>query len=131
MKSKVTKAEFKNDYDSKYGTMNVFTIEFENGQKGQYQSKSRNQDKFVVGKEAEYEVTPVDGYPDKIKPVQANNFTGAKKFDPVAEEKRQKLIVAQSSIKAAVDLAVGGVVKYEQLEAASKKIYEIAYKISE
>ena len=39
--SKVTKAEFNRSYDGNFGTMHVHDIAFENGDIGQYTSKSK------------------------------------------------------------------------------------------
>ena len=72
----VTMAQQTRTWESKeHGTFFVHSIMFENGDGGEYSSKSQTQDKFVVGKDAQYELTPVDNYPDKIKPV-APTFTG-------------------------------------------------------
>ena len=88
-------------------TFYKFEIEFENGHAGEYSSKFENQTKFVVGKETEYERIE-NGKFIKIKPVsnfQQNNASGGgfKKDDNV-----QKMIVRQSSLKAAIDLICAG-----------------------
>ena len=107
-KSKVIKAEFNgNTWESKFGGMLYdHDIEMENGDKGVYASKFENQDKFVVGHEAEYTFTGGD-FP-KIKPV--SNFTqfpsGPNTTYAKPDTERQELIVKQSSLKAAVDLCI-------------------------
>lgn len=56
-------------------TYHVHSIEMENGDKGEYSSKSPNQDKLKVGEEANYEYHPATGnFPPKIKPKQAEKF---------------------------------------------------------
>ena len=114
-KSVVTKVTPNGTWDGQYGLMYKFDIEFENGQGGEYLSKFENQTKFVVGKEVEYERTE-RGQFVKIKPV--SNFQpgqssggGFKKDDNV-----QKMIVRQSSLKAAVDLCIAeGVYTHEDI----------------
>lgn len=107
-KSQVTKAEFTGKtWESKFGgTLYDHDIEMENGDKGVYASKFENQDKFVVGREAEYEFKEGD-FP-KIKPV--SNFTpfpsGGNTNYAKPDSDRQELIVKQSSLKAAVDLCI-------------------------
>ncbi len=55
-----------------YGLFYVHFIQFENGDKGEYNSKEQNQTKFTVGQDADYEYTPNQNpqYPGKIKPAQ-------------------------------------------------------------
>ena len=74
-------------------------ISFENGDAGEYSSKTREQDKFVVGQETEYEF--IDGNFPKVKPVyqKPQSFGGGFKKDDTV----QKMIVKQSSLKSAVD----------------------------
>ena len=99
-KSKVTSAQPNGTWEGKFGLMYKSEISFENGDAGEYSSKNREQDKFVVGKETEYEF--IGGNFPKVKPVyqkpQSFGGGGFKKDDNV-----QKMIVKQSSLKAAVD----------------------------
>mgnify|MGYP003134200550 CR=1 FL=1 len=104
-KSKVTNVQANGTWEGKFGMMYKFEVSFENDDTGEYSSKSKEQDKFVVGQEMEYEY--IDGRFPKVKPVYAkpdfsnNGFAagaGYKKDDNV-----QKMIVKQSSLKAAVE----------------------------
>lgn len=75
----VNHVEFKKEFDGKYGTSYVFYIEMQNGDKGEYTSKSRDQKKFIVGQEAKYETETISneyGTFQKIKPIQENSFGG-------------------------------------------------------
>jgi hypothetical protein len=81
----------------------------ENGDHGQYMSKTKDQSKFIVGVEANY--THDTSKPDfpKIKPfnefkpnVSGNNFNGSRQSQNSPDV--QKMIVRQSSLKAAVDI---------------------------
>lgn len=69
----VTKAEYtgKTWTNQEGKVFHFHDIAFDNNDAGQYMSVKDNQDKFKVGEQAEYEVIPKDGYPDKIKPVQS------------------------------------------------------------
>ena len=101
--SKVTSVQSNGSWEGKYGIMYKFEIGFENGDVGEYSSKNQEQNKFVIGTSAEYEYT--DGKFPKVKPVYAkpesfnNSFSNASNDNP----DRQKLIVKQSSLKAAVE----------------------------
>ena len=103
-KSKVTNVQANGTWKGNYGLMYKFEVSFENGDCGEYSSKSKDQNKFIEGQETDYEFT--DGKFPKVKPVWTQEQTQStpptqstfKKTDDV-----QDLIVRQSSLKAAVD----------------------------
>ena len=101
--SKVTSVQSNGSWEGKYGVMYKFEIGFENGDVGEYSSKNQEQNKFVIGTNADYEYT--DGKFPKVKPVYIkpdsfnNSFSNSSNDNP----DRQKLIVKQSSLKAAVE----------------------------
>jgi hypothetical protein len=100
----VTNATYKNSYDGNNGTVYYHTIEFDNGDKGSYGSKSQDQNKFVVGKETDYEWVKDDKGYIKIKPVQqggGGGFRGAAPANPKAEN-------ARAALNTAALLIVGG-----------------------
>jgi|TARA_R100000084_G_C4646651_1_gene147169 hypothetical protein len=67
-----------------------FEVEMENGDIGQYSSIKKEQDKFVVGQEVEYEF--IDGRFPKVKPVyqKPQSFGGGSKDDPNRQIKIDK-----------------------------------------
>ena len=88
-------------FEGSYGLMYKFEIEI--GEHiGEYASKSKDQNKFVVGQQTDYEF--VGGKYPKIKPVYNKPFTPNKSFNDNPE--RQLMIVKQSSIKVASDLCI-------------------------
>ena len=101
--SKVTSVQSNGSWEGKYGVMYKFEIGFENGDVGEYSSKNQEQNKFAIGTNADYEYT--DGKFPKVKPVYIkpdsfnNSFSNSSNDNP----DRQKLIVKQSSLKAAVE----------------------------
>jgi len=95
-------------WDGKFGLMYKFEITMENGDMGQYMSKSKDQNKFTVGAEVDYEYH--DGDYVKIKPHNTFQQTGGGVVSPTRVAKGvdvQELIVKQSSLKAAVDFCKG------------------------
>ena len=112
--SKVTKVTPNGTWDSQYGLKYKFEIEMENGDLGEYNSKTKEQTKFVVDQVVDYEFK--DGQFPKINPVYANNFSGGgggsfKKNDAV-----QEYIIKQSSLKCAVDLCIAqGIYSHEDI----------------
>ena len=114
-KSKVNGVSANGTWDSKYGTMYKFEVSFENGDVGEYNSKTQDQNKFVIGQEADYSITSREYNGNTfytIKPVQAQqSFGGGYKKDPETE----KRIARMSVLKVASDLVVNGDVKLHDL----------------
>ena len=107
-KGVVTQAQANGTWEGKFGLMFKHEITFDNGDSGEYSSKSQDQTKFVVGQETDYEF--IDGKFPKIKPV--NTFQPGN-FIPKAKDDVQEYIVKQSSLKCANDFVIanGGDVK--------------------
>lgn len=108
-KGKVVAVNPQGDYQLKDGrTLYKFVLTFDNGDTGEYSSVKPDQNKFVVGQEAEYELNATQ-YGNRIKPVysQGGGFSGGGysggKYSAGSDDK-QKMIVKQSCLKAAVDL---------------------------
>jgi len=103
-RSKVKNVQASGTWDGKFGIMYKFEVEFENGDAGEYSSKSKDQTKFVVGQETDYEY--IDGKFPKVKPVWVQNQqqinTGSNN-QTTKPDNVQDMIVKQSSLKAAVE----------------------------
>lgn len=102
-KSKVISVQANGSWDGSYGTMYKFEIVFQDGTVGEYSSKSKDQNKFEVGAETEFEYT--GGKFPKVKPVYAQ--PNVQSSSPVRSfgksDDVQIKIVRQSMLKAAVD----------------------------
>lgn len=103
-KSKVMSVQANGSWEGNYGVMYKFEIVFQNGDVGEYSSKSQAQNKFEQGAETEYEYH--GGKFPKIKPHYSKpqgGFSGggAKSFGK-SDDVQQK-IVRQSMIKASID----------------------------
>lgn len=88
--SVVTNVQANGSFDSTYGTFYRFEIEFENGDAGQYSSKSQAQTKFVIGQEAFYTLA-TNGKFTNVKPAEnpsapRQSFSGGKSFGKSPEE---------------------------------------------
>lgn len=93
----------KGDYQLRDGkTLYKFFVSFDNGDSGEYSSVKPDQDKFNVGQEVEYELNATQ-YGNKIKPVYNSGGSYSPKYSSGSDDK-QKMIVKQSCLKAAVDL---------------------------
>ena len=108
MKARVVSVSPKGDYQLRDGkTLYKFFVSMDNGDSGEYSSVKAEQDKFLVGQEVEYELSSTQ-YGNKIKPVynQGGGYSGGgytPKYSAGGDDK-QKMIVKQSCLKAAVDL---------------------------
>tara|TARA_Y100001973_G_C5204906_1_gene340743 strand:+ start:1957 stop:2376 length:420 start_codon:yes stop_codon:yes gene_type:complete len=100
--SKVTSAQANGTWEGKYGIMYKHEIAFENGDSGEYSSKSAEQNKFVVGQVTEYEF--IEGKFPKVKPV--SNFQQGGYATVKQGDNREKSIVKQSSLKCATDFVI-------------------------
>jgi len=108
------------DFESQYGHFYKWLLEFEDGFKGEYLSKTETQNKFIEGQTASIEVTTreYNGTTiNKIKP--ASTFqVGGKSYTPAPKDnKTQEYIIKQNALTNACNI-VG--------EADIPKIIEIA-----
>ena len=95
-------------YTGQYGTLYGFYVTFENGDNGKYNSKSADQNKFVVGQEATYDYIPRE-YNGKtyytVKPVNPQYATptssGAVQGTHTSKDES---IIRQTALKAAAEL---------------------------
>ena len=105
MKARVVSVSPKGDYQLRDGkTLYKFFVSMDNGDSGEYSSVKADQDKFVVGQEVEYELSSTQ-YGNKIKPVYNQGGGGYSRSNySSGGDDKQKMIVKQSCLKAAVDL---------------------------
>lgn len=104
MTARVVSVSPKGDYQLRDGkTLYKFFVSMDNGDSGEYSSVKADQDKFVVGQEVEYELTNTQ-YGNKIKPVYSQGGGGYTPSYSSGSDDKQKMIVKQSCLKAAVDL---------------------------
>jgi hypothetical protein len=116
--SKVTNVAGIGTWNGQYGVMYKFEVSFENGDSGQYMSKSQEQTKFKVGESATYTIEGKEFNGQTyytVKPVMAQQpFQGGGKpyqKDPETE----KRITRMSVLKVAGDLVINGQVKLHDL----------------
>lgn len=104
--AKVVSVTPKGDFAFNGKTFYKFFVSLDNGDSGEYNSVKADQDKFIAGAEVEYEITS-NQYGNKIKPVYSGGNSGGGYTKPSyssGNDDKQKMIVKQSCLKAAVDL---------------------------
>jgi len=101
-KSKVMSVTPNGTWEGNYGVMFKFEIVFQNGDVGEYSSKNKDQNKFEVGAETEYEYT--GGKFPKVKPVYVKPQAGSSPGMSFGKSNDVQIkIVRQSMLKASVD----------------------------
>lgn len=132
------RCDFKKSFYSQKGNkeMFVFIVQFDNGDNGEFVTSKNPQDYFTINQRAKYLFEARDGYPPNIKAIRENNFGGGNRGGgsretPQEREMKNRQIVAQSSVKAAVELISSGKVGASLLAVTAKKIFDITYSISE
>ena len=117
MKKKVEDVKSEGGFDSQWGYFYKFIITFEDGMVAEYLSKSETQNKFILGKEIDVEITQRDYNGKKINKVKpVSTFQGGSRPAPKADNV-QELIVKQNALTNACNV-IG--------EADVVKIIEVA-----
>ncbi|WP_421752892.1 hypothetical protein [Croceimicrobium sp.] len=130
------RCEFKKSFTARGGSeMFVFIVQFDNGDTGEFVTTKNPQDYFTVNQRSKYLLKDRsnDGYPPDIKAIRENNSIGGRggaRETPQEREDKNRQIVAQSSVKAAIELISSGKVRVEQMAETAKKIFDITYSIS-
>ena len=101
-------------YNGQYGTLYGFYVTFENGDNGKYNSKSADQNKFVLGQEATYDyipreyngktyytVKPVNPQYANVAPQSGSNATSAPSGTHTSKDES---IIRQTALKAAAEI---------------------------
>ena len=104
--SKVVSVQANGSWTGNYGEMFKFELAFENGDTGEYSSKSADQQKFIQGNEATYTIDTSNPKYPKIKPVFVQISGGFKGGYNKENPERQRMIVKQSSLKVALDFMI-------------------------
>lgn len=121
MKSIVTKIT-KMDRKDSYGNTS-FVVEFKTGEKGYYTSKNENQNKFVVGQEADFNIEEKQGskgvyYKITVPQSEGKPFGGKPAIDP----KTQMISFSASYTK---DIIVAGKAGLQDFEKVFNQIYNV------
>jgi hypothetical protein len=121
MKAVIKETKFVKEFDSKYGKMYSFSVSYDD-KKAYYNSKNQDQQKFIVGKEAEFTEEIKEGKGGQyivIKPMQAFGKSGYAK-----EIKKEQSKYSGFAVSYCKDLIIAGKIEMKDWEAASKKIFQ-------
>ena len=103
--AKVISSKQTRDFKGQKGQIYVHEVEFDNGDKGDYNSISKDQNKFVPGQEVEYEITTSERehngktYTDvKIKPIKKEFVPGKRQMSPEEQKQISKQVAYECAI---------------------------------
>jgi hypothetical protein len=122
-RSAVTNVTANGTYNGQYGMLYKFQISFANGDVAEYNAKTQNQTKFVVGQEVDYVLTDREYqgtiyYKCKPAEVQQGGFSGGGFQAPKPKDPDTgKHIMRMSVLKVAGDLAINGNIKLHEVLA--------------
>ena len=118
-RSAVTNVTANGSFNGQYGTLYKFEVTFANGDSGEYNSKTQDQTKFVIGKEVDYTITGRDFNNRmyfKVQPVAQQQAPGG--FTPKAKDpETDKRITRMSVLKVAGDLVINGDIELKEILA--------------
>lgn len=120
--SKVVGVQGNGTFANDYGTFYKWEVDFENGDSGQYNSKTETQSKFVMGQDAKYTLTSREHNGNTyytVKPFFDQNTPGGGKWQP--DPLKDARITRMAVLKAAVELAAAGKINTPDVLAAAGK----------
>jgi len=129
-KGVVTSAQGNGTWDSKYGTMYKFEVAFDNGDVGEYNSKSQDQAKFIVGQEAEYTISSREYNGSMyytIKPAQPVGGFTAGGYKAKADPEKDKRIAKLAVLKSATELVTAKLVDRKDIFAIADEMMKWVY----
>lgn len=113
---KITRMDKKDTYGN-----TSFIIEFDNGDKGFYTSKSEDQKKFIIGNVADYEIEVKQGSKGPYNKITAPQQDGFGKPGKVQVDPRVQMISFAAAYTK--DLIVGGKIGIQDFEKEFNRIY--------
>ena len=122
MKALITEVTFIKEYDSKFGKLYSFNVSYD-GRSAYYSSKSKDQTKFVTGREAEFTEetkTSQNGTYIVVRPPQQNKQSNFGKA--LSKEKTRYSGFAVSYAK---DLLVAGRINRDELADQAWILFEL------
>ena len=128
--SKVVQVSGNGTYDGQYGRLYKWEIVLENGDSGQYMSKTENQNKFIIGQDATYTITGKDFNGRTyytIKPAEAPKPQGSTGNRFQKDPETEMRITRMSVLKSAIDLVTHDKIALHQVLEHAKMFERYVY----
>lgn len=124
MKAKITAVKWLREFETKFGVMHLHKIEYDN-KEAFYTSKSKEQNKFVVGQEAEFEEETKAGKNGEfisIKPIK-QAWTGGSGYAKAIKKEQSKY--SGFAVSYAKDLVIAGKIDLSDLPKYTKSMFNL------
>ena len=122
MKALITKVTFKDEKETKFGMQYTFLVEYD-GKKAYYNSKKKDQTKFVEGQEAEFtETEHTSGKGNTYYIVKPEYKGGNSNFGRQLQREQSKY--SGFAVSYAKDLVIADKIGFEQLLPAAQKMFD-------
>lgn len=122
MKAKITQVKYLKDYETKFGIMYSFIVEYD-GKKAFYSCKKKEQDKFKIGEDAEFTEEEKEGKNGKyllIKPIQNNAYSPYNKA-----VKKEQSRYSGFAVSYAKDLCIAGKIDFKDISTYSTVLFDL------
>lgn len=122
MKAKITQVKYLKDYETKFGIMYSFIVEYD-GKKAFYSCKKKEQDKFKIGEDAEFTEEEKEGKNGKyllIKPIQNNAYSPYNKA-----VKKEQSRYSGFAVSYAKDLCIAGKIEFKEISQYSTVLFDL------
>jgi len=122
MKALIKDAKWQKEYESKFGVLHLHKVWYDE-KTAYYSSKSKDQNKFVKGQEAEFNEIEKEGKNGKyyvIKPIYENK--GQSNY--ARQQKREQSRYSGFAVSYAKDLVISGHVEFVDIYAVSSALFE-------
>ena len=123
MKATITDVKFINEFEGKHGTLYSFSVSYD-GKKAYYNSKSKDQTKFIVGQEAEFSEEKRTGKKGEylvIKPEYQNK--GYSQYGKA--KKKEQSRYSGFAVSYAKDLVVNGRIDIKELPEYATVLFDL------
>lgn len=125
MKAKINSITFKKEYESKFGTMYLFAVNYGDNKTGFYSAKSKEQTFFKKGEEAEFTEEVKNGERGEyvtVKPVRAS-FTGQGNFGKAMKKEQTKY--SGFAVSYAKDLCIAGKIEFADISQYATVLFDL------
>ena len=122
MKAEIQEVKFISEFESKYGTLYSFKITYE-GREAYYNSKNRDQTKFIVGHEVEFT--------EEVKTGKKGDYLVVKPINPNKQSnfgralKKEQARYSAMCVSYAKDLVIAGRIQLTELQEYSWVLFEL------
>jgi len=128
MKAEITKVTFQKEYESKYGLLYGFKVEYE-GKTAFYSSKSKDQKKFQPGMIVEFIEEQRKNEKGRTYTVVKPIYDNAAKSNYGRKQKQEQSRYSGFAVSYAKDLAVAGLIGKDEIFPMSSALFEHMVKL--